>query len=120
MDALEFLKERKRVCYLYDECDKCPFDSKCLGIINKSDEELKKIVDITEQWLKEHPRKTRQSKFLEMFPNASVIDNGTLGICPKSLDKDRECFYHYIDRDGNKVIDCLYCRNQFWLEEVDE
>ena len=24
MDALEFLKERKRTCYLYDECDKCP------------------------------------------------------------------------------------------------
>lgn len=118
MDALEFLKERKRVCYLYDECDKCPFDSKCLGIINKSDEELKEIVDITEKWSKEHPRKTRQSVFLEMFPNASVINNGTLGICPKSLDKDRECFYS-IGYYNNKFVDCLGCRNKFWFEEVD-
>ena len=98
MDALEFLKERKRVCYLYDECDKCPFDSKCLGIINKSDEELKKIVDITEKWLKEHPRKTRQSVFLEQWPETEIDVNGVIQICPIPIsaayrDSDVECNY---------------------------
>lgn len=83
-----------------------------------TDEECKKIISTVEQWLKEHPHKTRQSEFLKMFPNASVIANGTLGICPKSLDKDRECFYSD-NYDNNKFVDCLSCRNQFWLEEVE-
>lgn len=107
MDALEFLKERKRVCYLYDECNKCPFDSKCLGIINKSDEELKKIVDITEQWSKEHPRKTRQSVFLEQWPNAAVSEDGVIKIRPCNLDV------------GCLGVDCDYCRRVFWMQEVE-
>ena len=116
MDALEFLKERKRVCYLYDECDKCPFDSKCLGIINKSDEELKKIVDITEQWSKEHPRKTRQSVFLEQWPEAEIDMNGVIQICPIPIsaahrDSNGSC------KDPEKR--CSYCRREFWMQEVE-
>ena len=116
MDALEFLKERKRVCYLYDECDKCPFDSKCLGIINKSDEELKKIVDITEKWLKEHPRKTRQSVFLEQWPETEIDVNGVIQICPIPIsaayrDSDGECNY------PEKL--CRDCRREFWMQEVE-
>lgn len=116
MDALEFLKERKRICYLYDECDKCPFDSKCLGIINKSDEELKKIVDITEKWLKEHPRKTRQSVFLKQYPEAEIDANGVVQICPMSIsaahrDSDGEC------NCPEKL--CRDCRREFWMQEVE-
>ena len=110
MDALEFLKERKRICYLYDECDKCPFDSKCLGIINKSDEELKEIVDITEKWLKEHPRKTRQSVFLEQWPNV-ITNNGVIDILPCNIDQS-------LVKCTN--TDCSKCKCEFWLEEVDE
>ena len=110
------MKERKRVCYLYDECDKCPFDSKCLGIINKSDEELKKIVDITEKWLKEHPRKTRQSVFLEQWPEAEIDMNGVIQICPIPIsaahrDSDGSC------KDPEKR--CSYCRREFWMQEVE-
>lgn len=116
MDALEFLKERKRVCYLYDECDKCPFDSKCLGIINKSDEELKKIVDITEKWSKEHPRKTRQSVFLEQWPQAEIDVNGVVGLCPM--------FISAAHRGSNGSCKnpekrCSYCRREFWMQEVE-
>ena len=76
------------------------------------------VVDFVEKWAKENPIKTRQSKFLEMFPNASLIANGTLGLCPKLLDKDHECFYS-IGCNNNRFVDCLGCRNKFWLEEVD-
>lgn len=116
MEALEFLKERKRVCHLYDECDKCPFDSNCLGIINKSDEELKKIVDITEKWSKEHPRKTRQSVFLEQYPEAEIDANGVVGLCPMYISAahrdDGECNF------PKKM--CRDCRREFWMKEVDE
>lgn len=116
MDALEFLKERKRVCYLYDECDKCPFDSKCLGIINKSDEELKKIVDITEQWSKEHPRKTRQSVFLEQYPEAEIDVNGVVQICPIPISAA-----HRDSNGGCKNPEklCRDCRRKFWMQEVE-
>ena len=116
MDALEFLKELKRICYLYDECEKCPFDSKCVGIINKSDEELKKIVDITEKWLKEHPRKTRQSVFLKQYPEAEIDVNGVVGLCPMFIsathrDSDRNC--------NHPERLCKDCRREFWMQEVE-
>lgn len=76
------------------------------------------MVDLVEKWAKENPAKTRQSEFLKMFPNASVIANGTLGICPKSLDKDRNCFYS-TNYGNRKIVDCFGCRNQFWLEEIE-
>lgn len=117
MDALEFLKERKRVCYLYDECDKCPFDSNCLGIINKSDEELKKIVDITEKWSKEHSRKTRQSVFLEQYPQARVCTEGVLNICPALISSE---YRGYDGRRSQISKGCAACCREFWLEEVDE
>lgn len=119
MDALAFLRERKRMCNSYKCCVGCPLvESHCIVSSATSDEDFKKMTDVVEQWSKEHPRKTRQSKFLEMFPNTSVIANGTLGICPKSLDKNRNCFYS-IGQDNSKIVDCLGCRNQFWLEEVE-
>ena len=116
MDALEFLKERKRVCYLYDECDKCPFDSKCLGIINKSDEELKKIVDITEKWSKEHPRKTRQSVFLEQYPEAEIDVNGVVQICPIPISAAHRGSNGSCKHPEKR---CSYCRREFWMQEVE-
>ena len=110
MDAVEFVETLQRKIKNENRDE----------IIIRTTDDANLFVDLVEEWSREHPIKTRQSKFLEMFPNASVIDNGTLGICPKSLDKDHECFYSFIDRNGNKVIDCLGCRNQFWFEEVDE
>ena len=120
MDALEFLRERKRMCESYEDCCGCSIENKpCIISRVTSDESCKRIVDVVEKWSKEHPRKTRQSMFLEMFPNASIISNGILGICPKSLDKDRECFYS-ANFCNNRHVDCIDCRKKFWLEEVDE
>lgn len=56
MDALEFLKERKRMCNSYSHCEGCPFDdSKCVIDSTISGEDFKRTIAIVEQWSKEHP-----------------------------------------------------------------
>ncbi len=119
MEALEFLRERKRMCNVCEWCHKCPLDpSICNCGIDMTDENYQRVINIVEKWSKEQTRKTRNDKFLEMFPNASLIALGTLGICPKSLDKEYECIYH-LNCDGTKFVDCIGCKNNFWLEEVE-
>lgn len=81
MDALEFLKERKRMCDYYSHCKGCPLDgSKCVIDSAISDENCKRFAATVEQWSKEHPRKTRQSVFLEQFPNVRFDINGIIDI----------------------------------------
>ena len=44
MDALEFLKERKRMCNYYSHCKGCPLDgSKCVIDNAVSDEDCKRF-----------------------------------------------------------------------------
>lgn len=124
MDVKEFIRTHKRMCKKYgNACKNCPLlDKGCYSTSTSIilPEDLDEgVVDLVEKWAKENPVKTRQSEFLKMFPNASAIANGPLGICPKSLDKDRECFYSN-DYGDSKFVDCLGCKNKFWLDEVDE
>lgn len=117
MDALEFLKERRRMCLSYDTCKECPLDgAKCAPGSSTSDEEYEKIVAAVEQWSKEHPLKTRQSVFLEQYPEAEIDVNGVVGLCPMSIsaahrDSDGECNY------PERV--CSNCRREFWMQEVE-
>ena len=118
MDALEFLKERKRMCNSFvPSCDGCPLEDKvCTITDNLSDEVYKKNIDIVEQWSKENPIKTRQSEFLKMFPEALTADDGVLDICPMSLcesyrDEYRAC--------SNLEIPCDECARKFWMQEVE-
>jgi hypothetical protein len=86
MDALEFLKERKRMCDYYSHCKGCPLDgSKCVIDSAVSDENCKRFAATVEQWSKEHPRKTRQSVFLEQYPEARIGDDGVLQVDPCSI-----------------------------------
>lgn len=76
MEALEFLKERKRLCNSYKNCDGCPFVKGLCAISDiTSDEERKSVIATVEQWAKEHPRKTRQSVFLEQYPQSQMNDS---------------------------------------------
>ena len=96
MDAVEFLKESSRMCKAFnDNCKNKDGNNFYCGLryeANKNeescDEYIKnhpdKAVAIVEKWAKEHPRKTRQEKFLEMFPNA-LISEGVLKIEPCEL-----------------------------------
>lgn len=110
MDALEFLVEQKRMCGLYKGCYGCPFEkSHCVISHVTSDEDYERIIAIVEQWSKEHPRKTRQSVFLEQWPNCSMGDDGVIRICPRSVDKNYACVFS----------ECSECRRKFWMQEVE-
>ena len=116
MDALEFLKERKRMCDSYKSCECCPFDdSKCSINALLYDDEYDRSVAIVERWSREHPNKTRQTELLNMFPEAHVSENGSLYICLASVSSA------YRDANGNckvRRLKCADCRKEFWSQEV--
>lgn len=117
MDALEFLRERKRMCNYYSHCDGCPLDdSKCVIESSTTDEDCKRIVAAVEQWSKENPRKTRQSVFLEQWPEARIGDDGVLQIYPCLIAASHRNARGNCVTRGRKCPDC--CR-EFWMQEVE-
>lgn len=86
MDALEFLKERKRMCSLHKACGECPLrGAKCALSISTSDENYKRAIATVEQWSKNHPDKTRQSVFLEQWSDAVLDRFGVIQLCPMDV-----------------------------------
>jgi hypothetical protein len=117
MDALEFLRERKRMCNLCKHCEGCPLKkANCALDPTDSDEDCKRIISIVEQWSKEHPRKTRQSVFLEQYPEAQIDDNDVLSVCPAVIHPSYR-------KDGGGCLNihkrCADCRREFWMQEVE-
>jgi hypothetical protein len=100
MDAVKFIEERNRMCGTMSEV---------WGV------DAAQIVKNTEEWSAAHPRKTRQSVFLEQYPEAKVIE-GVLNICPKDLLKKFRngsiCYNPYSNS-------CASCRREFWTQEVE-
>ena len=78
-----------------------------------------KISGIPAQWFDDDDRpadtgktiKTRQERFLEMFPHAA-IRMGVLDICPEKVDAQRD---FCTDFDG-----CIDCQKKFWFAKEDE
>lgn len=107
-----FLKELKRMCdkfnstcvgcKIYDIC----LDTGCYGFIKDNTQEA---IEIVQKWSDKNPPKTRQSMFLEMFPNAKIVD-GVIAICPEWVDKKIECNY--------QQVSCYECKEKYWLTEV--
>lgn len=111
MDAIEFIKERNRMCKSFGgSCNGCPADKNtCCDTF----EWQEKLVSIVEEWSTVHPRKTRQGVFLKQYPNAPRDGEGILMINPCDLDitiygKD-ECY----------TDSCLKCRHEYWPREVE-
>lgn len=118
MDALEFLKERKRMCDYYSHCKGCPLDgSKCVIDSAVSDENCKRFAATVEQWSKEHPRKTRQSVFLEQYPEACIGDDGVLQVDPCSISAS---YRNARNNCATMRRECSNCRREFWSAEVEE
>lgn len=120
MDAVEFFKSMKRMCYSGEMCEKCPLynnfsemGSVCDVLLNITDEKASKVKSIVEQWVKEHPAKTRQSEFLKRFPNAMINEgDGILCITPCNIEgKSIGC------PNGKS---CGDCRREYWLAEVTD
>ena len=111
MDAVKYLKERNRMCDSYTNmCDGCGFGKvpKC----NRTEEDNpEKAVEIVEKWSANHPKKTRQSELLKMFPYApTTVENGALKICPKNVDEKR---------DFSCARPCSVCLKEYWFSEVE-
>ena len=117
MDAVEYLKAANRMC---DEhfCNDCPLgdlEYQCpVRITSAESEIMDKVVEIVEQWAKDHPVKTRQSEFLKMFPNAKRGIDGILCIDPCKIDITCE---EVCEISKN---DCDECKRAYWLTEVSE
>lgn len=117
MDAIKFINEANRMCHSHDFCNGCPaFDSlgpcKILYSNNYSAEEKFSIV---EEWAKKHPIKTRQSVFLEQWPNVRLDANGLIDISPCRMDHGN---YPFNGKDCCKFRSCGDCRREFWMQEV--
>lgn len=126
MDALKFIEERNRMCNRYwqvdGDCDGCPLlDVKeCNELRNMIDDTGKvvgNVVEIVEKWSQEHPRKTRQSEFLKMFPTARLDYDGVLVVCPADVDINKR------DADDGECLSplggCENCCREFWTQEVE-
>ncbi len=117
MDAVKFVKERERLCKMYDVCGSCPACRASGGCIfsvtnGATPEEQSEFM---EAWSAAHPRKTRQSVFLEQWPDTQLDKKGNVIICPKQLCRGEEF---------NKLIaacrgtNCYECRRKFWGKVV--
>lgn len=119
MDAVKFLQERARMCNSFSpDCEGCRVDeekpviSECYRWMFENPERSVKIV---EEWAAAHPRKTRQSGFLEQYPNARIDSQAVIYVCPADAYGDKVC-----PKNGENVrMLCRDCRREFWTQEVE-
>lgn len=121
MDAVEFLKAKNRMCREYGElpenCFVCPIGNDSggcqAGVLENQKVTEEILVQIVEKWAKEHPKKTRQSEFLKMFPRVRTSDDGVIYMDPCDVDTS------YENKNGCDNIPCRDCKEKYWLAEVD-
>ena len=115
MDAVEFIKNRARMCRVHNDCADCPLDFFCEEEYQKQDfgDCAVKAVKTVEQWAKEHPVKTRQSEFLKMWPEVTVDKHGVCNLEPCNLCPSM------LNSDGCSMSNCDKCRRDFWLKEIE-
>lgn len=107
MDAVKFLQERSR---MYESGAATP------GIGLEDDYDPVIAVKVVEEWAAAHPRKTRQSVFLEQYPEAIVGDDGVLRVCPSPIFPSARNAYNGCVRTNST---CSECRREFWMQEVE-
>ena len=119
MDAVKFLQERARMCNSFSpDCEGCRVDeekpviSECYRWMFKNPARSVKIV---EEWSAAHPRKTRQSVFLEQYPNARIDSQAVICVCPADAYGDKVC----PKNEENVHMPCRDCRREFWMQEVE-
>ncbi len=129
MDAVEYIKEAKRICKSRGVCksvsSKCPLldeNGHCIATagICAADiiEKTEKAVQIVEQWVKCNPIKTRQSEFLKKFPNADMQEISVLFPCAMDQTiRPTRCVKYESFSSPQK---CVECRKDYWHEEVTD
>lgn len=117
MDAVKFIEEHKRLCGTYEICKDCPANGNPGCLFNlyygaDADEQ----VSFLEEWSAAHPRKTRQSVFLEQWPTAKIDESGCLDVCPYLISATHRDKYGHCAESG---VRCSDCRRKFWTQEVE-
>ena len=102
MDAVKFVEERRR---MFDVTGENPKYS-LFNMSTCAEDVVKEVAE----WSAAHPRKTRQSEFLNLFPDAD-LSTGTVNVCPNSL-YEGKC-------DCARYQNCLSCKREFWSQEVE-
>lgn len=117
-----FFEELERMCETvnkYGEAEDCAFYKPhygCCGYMHWLPDGVEKTVTVLQKWSDEHPRKTRQSEFLKMFPNAKCWHNERgdvyIEFCPKLFNNTLKC-----RKDGSGG--CSACMKEYWSAEVE-
>ena len=107
MDAVKFIKERDRMLEINREAP---------SLYYKHELSAEKIVAIVEEWSAAHPRRTRQSVFLEQYPEASINEHGVLLVCPCPISASHRSVNGGCATIGHRCDDC---RKEYWLQEVE-
>lgn len=107
MDAVKYLEARKRMSLSGD-----------LSLVHLMEDAVdpEVLVGEVERWSASHPLKTRQSVFLEQWPEAYIHEDGILDMCPLEVSAAHR------DADGCcQTLDrlCPDCRREFWMQEVE-
>lgn len=121
MDAVEYVKELRRLCKMQKICNGCPLRNNGTCIAGLCDDglcnEAEKAVQIVEKWAKDNPVKTRKSEFLKKFPNADMQRISTLFPCVMDQTiRPTRCVKYESFSSPKK---CVECRNDYWHEEVE-
>nr|DAD71836.1 MAG TPA: hypothetical protein [Siphoviridae sp. ctoiW10] len=113
MDAVEFIKAIKQMLSAGANNSTV---QKYISAYKKND--CEGMVKAAEQWAAEHPIKTRQSVFLERYPEAAISKDGAIAICPLAI----SAAYRHGNGACNKGNSdtCADCKRQFWSAEVEE
>ena len=110
MDAVKFLEIIDRLSRKGNNIEKMRYNEYREANDNAG------AVRFVERWSKEHPRKTRQSVFLEQWPEAKIDNDGCLSVCPYNVSATHR------DKYGRCVVrgkSCHDCRREFWMQEVE-
>ena len=113
MDAIQFIKEKERMCKTCGSCLLCParLDDGCaVGL--RSGVAPEQQINTVKEWTEQHPCKTRQSVFMEQWPDVYLDGNRVISVSPCTVSKE------YRDMDCD-LRDCAECRKEFWLKEVE-
>lgn len=111
MDAIEFIKQLRRM----DEKG-VPKNRFIYLRVGRETDSPEDVVAEVEEWVKMNPVKTRQSVFLEQYPEARIGDDGVLQIYPCSISASHRNARGNCITMGRK---CPDCRREFWMQEVE-
>lgn len=106
MDAVKFIEEHRR---MYKVTGK-HLPTLAEGI--PAEDVVKEI----EEWSAAHHRKTRQSVFLEQYPETVLDSFGVIAFCPKDISA---AYRSSSENCKNPEKMCRDCRKEFWMQEVE-